>query len=290
MRGWIKLQRDFLQWEWFTQAEVMQVYMYLLLSANHVEQKWRGITINRGEIVTSIARISQMTELSAQTVRTCLAKLKSTGEITSVSTNKYTIITLCKYDTYEDFDNEINNQPNNQPNNQTNNQPTSEQQSNNNQITTNKNDKNIENDNNITHTEYINLVKYFSGACAARTRNEAEELSTAAMRVIGYIRTTEAGRRVFNELDSPTRGMIWLWGLYSHLQMVFTHPLDKRELSELQLRYEQEDIERIIEAMANKIAASKPLYSFFLTFKEWAARDHVIANKARLGNPRYNIA
>lgn len=290
MRGWIKLQRDFLQWEWFTQAEVVQVYMYLLLSANHVEQKWRGITINRGEIVTSIARICQMTELSAQTVRTCLAKLKSTGEITSVSTNKYTIITLCKYDTYEDFNNEINNQTNNQTDNQTNIQPTSEQQASNNQLTTNKNDNNIENDNNITHTEYVDLVKFFAGACEARTREEADELANAAMRIVGYVRATSAGRLVYNKLDSPTRGMIWIWGQYAHLQMAFSRPLDKRELSELQRRYEQGDIERIIEAMANKIAASKPLYSFFLTFKEWASRDHVIANKARLGNPRYHTA
>jgi hypothetical protein len=39
--------------------------------------------------------------MSQQEIRTCLSKLKSTGELTNESTNKYRIITLCNFEEYQ---------------------------------------------------------------------------------------------------------------------------------------------------------------------------------------------
>ena len=99
--GWIKLHRKILDWEWFTSPSTLQLFIYLLLRANKEDKKWRGILIKRGQLVTSVATISEETKLSTQQVRTSLNRLKSTNEITSKTTNKFTLVTVCKYESYQ---------------------------------------------------------------------------------------------------------------------------------------------------------------------------------------------
>lgn len=136
--GWIKLHRKILDWEWFTSPSTLQLFIYLLLRANKEDKKWRGILIKRGQLVTSVATISEETKLSTQQVRTSLNRLKSTNEITSKTTNRFTLITVCKYESYQLYD-EAEQQTKQQALQQTNNkQITNKQQ----QL---KNNKNIRN-------------------------------------------------------------------------------------------------------------------------------------------------
>jgi DNA-binding transcriptional MocR family regulator len=144
LAGWIKLHRKYLSWEWFTNPNTQSVFLYLLLSANHKDGKWQGMEVLSGQHITSIEKLSEKTGLTFQQVRTALNKLKSTGEITSKSTNKYTLITVVNWAFYQGDIDESNKQNNMQNNKQI----TSHQQTNNNQITTNKNDKKDENKNN----------------------------------------------------------------------------------------------------------------------------------------------
>lgn len=139
MASWIKIFRELLQWEWFQKAEMVQLFIYLLLKANCVDKQWRGITIKRGQIATSNATMRQDLRLSEQQIRTCIKRLISTGEITYKSTNRYVIITICNYDKYQYGENSINEQNNEQ----TNNQSTDEQRAINEQSTTTKEIKNI---------------------------------------------------------------------------------------------------------------------------------------------------
>lgn len=136
--GWIKLHRKILDWEWFTSPSTLQLFIYLLLRANKEDKKWRGILIKRGQLVTSVATISEETKLSTQQVRTSLNRLKSTNEITSKTTNRFTLVTVCKYESYQLYE-EIEQQAKQQALQQTNNkQITNKQQ----QL---KNNKNIRN-------------------------------------------------------------------------------------------------------------------------------------------------
>lgn len=128
--GWIQLHRNLLDWEWYSDIKVTRVFLHCLLKANHADKKWQGIVINRGSFITSISKLSEETGLTPQNVRTCIKKLKSTGEICSKSTNKMTILSICNYDTYQDSKNSTNKQL------------TSNQQATNNQLTTNNNDNN----------------------------------------------------------------------------------------------------------------------------------------------------
>lgn len=116
MEGWIKLYRKFLNWEWYKDNNVKVVFIHLLLTANHKDKKWKGKIIKRGQKLTSINHLAQETNLTVQQTRTALNKLKSTSEITTNTTSKYTLITVEKYNDYqiEEFIN--NNQNNHQSN------------------------------------------------------------------------------------------------------------------------------------------------------------------------------
>lgn len=135
--GWIKLHRKITEWEWFTDRNVLQVFIYLLSTANHSDQNWKGVAVKRGQRITSIDKISKNCNLTSMQVRTAIKKLISTGEITSKTTNKFTLITVENYELYQAPDDEDNKQNNKQRNKQI----TNKQQTDNKQITTNKNDK-----------------------------------------------------------------------------------------------------------------------------------------------------
>ena len=136
--GWIKLHRKILDWEWFTSPSTLQLFIYLLLRANKEDKKWRGILIKRGQLVTSVATISEETKLSTQQVRTSLNRLKSTNEITSKTTNRFTLVPVCKYESYQLYD-ETEQQTKQQALQQTNNKQITNKQH---QL---KNNKNIRN-------------------------------------------------------------------------------------------------------------------------------------------------
>lgn len=101
MGGWIKIFSKFLQWEWFDKAEMVQLFIYLLLRANCNDMSWRGIPVRRGQLLTSRDKISKDTGLTERRVRTCISRLQTTREISIKTTNKYTIITICKYEEYQ---------------------------------------------------------------------------------------------------------------------------------------------------------------------------------------------
>lgn len=141
MASWIKIFRELMQWEWFEKAEMVQLFIYLLLKASCEDKQWQGIVIKRGQLVTSNASIRRDLKLSEQQIRTCIKRLISTGEITYKSTNRYVVITICNYDRYQENKSSSNEQNNEQANIQT----TSNQRTINEQSTTSKEIKNIRN-------------------------------------------------------------------------------------------------------------------------------------------------
>lgn len=158
--GWIKVFRSLKDWEWYKDLPVKALFLELLLRANHRDQQWQGRVIKTGQCMVGRKQLAYDTGLTEQQVRTALKKLQNTGEITTESTNKFTIITVVNYSQYQDS--EVSNQPTTQPtDNQqvTNNQPTDNQQ-----VTTNKNDKN---DKNVRNKEdiYLTVLSLFHETC-----------------------------------------------------------------------------------------------------------------------------
>jgi hypothetical protein len=128
--GYIKIHRSILGWEWYDDKNTKIVFLHLLLNANFEDRNWHGILIKRGQVLIGRSKLAKSTCLSEQEIRTSISKLKSTNEITIESTNRFTIITLTKYDLYQSCDTKINQQNNHQYSQPTtNNQPTTNQQS-----------------------------------------------------------------------------------------------------------------------------------------------------------------
>lgn len=147
-KGWVKLHRKFLKWGWYQKSEMVHLFLHLILSANHEDREWQGITIKKGQLLTGRKKLKASTGISEQTIKTCLTRLKSTNEITTKSTNRYTIITIVNWGDYQDRDKILTNELTSKLNN---NQPTTNQQ-----LTTNKNVKNIKNVKKKSEPEKIN--------------------------------------------------------------------------------------------------------------------------------------
>ena len=101
MEGWIQVSRKLLDWEYFNDELMLRGWLYLLLKANHEDKVWRGLEIKRGQYVTSLSKMARDLGISVQQTRRILNTLKSTYEIASCATNKFTIISICKYDIYQ---------------------------------------------------------------------------------------------------------------------------------------------------------------------------------------------
>ena len=99
--GFIKLHRDIKDWEWYGDPYMVAFWIHLLISANWTEKNWRGETICRGQMVTSLASLSADTGLSVKQVRTALNRLALREYIVTQGTSKWTKITVCNYDTYQ---------------------------------------------------------------------------------------------------------------------------------------------------------------------------------------------
>lgn len=177
-KSFIKLHRRMLKWEWYDDINTKVLFIHLLLIANWEDKRWQGIVIKRGQVVTSLRKLKLDTGLSIQQIRTSINRLISTHEITVNSTSKYTLLTIEKYDIYqqkEEKGNTLNSTLNNK-------QITNEQQTNNKQITTtkeykeNKEYKEIKNNNSVGVSSLFSYVEENFGRTLAPL--EYEEINT----------------------------------------------------------------------------------------------------------------
>lgn len=102
--GWIKIYRSIESWEWYTDSIALHLFLHLLIKANHADNRWQGIVIKRGQLVTSLSSLSSATGISVKKIRNRLDKLAQSKEIIVKTTNRFSIITVCNYDSYQSTD------------------------------------------------------------------------------------------------------------------------------------------------------------------------------------------
>lgn len=168
MEGWIKLHRKLLEWEWFNKSEMVHLFLYLLLKANYKTKQWEGSELQAGQVLISRDKVCSDIGITPQVFRTCIKRLISTNEITTESTNKYTLVTICNYSDYQDNKKDTNQQ-NDQQNNQ---QSTNEQPANNQQITSIKKDKNLSPTYASAHEAELDLSTCFNSLLNSPTWHE----------------------------------------------------------------------------------------------------------------------
>jgi len=143
MEWFIQIHRQMLEWEWYDDINTKVLFIHLLIKANWSDKQWRWIDIKRWELLTGRIVLAEETWLTQQQIRTSLDKLKLTNEITIKPTNKYSIIKLTNYNSYQ-WDNQQTTEQ------VTNNQPTSNQQ-----VTTTNNINKNNKINNILDTDIV---------------------------------------------------------------------------------------------------------------------------------------
>lgn len=190
MDGWITLHRKFQDWEWYTAPNHAFLFVHLLLKANHKSGKWRGHNYKRGDVLTSLSKLSEETGLSKQNIRTILKNLANTGEVNTLPNTKLTHLSICKYDTYQNKDELPNTLPNTEL--------TQSQHSPNTVLTTNNNDNNYNNDNNDNNIK--DSLSDDKSSDAAHWLKKANPV---------YLRDCENFYKILMEKDKITKSQNW---------------------------------------------------------------------------------
>lgn len=104
--GWINLHRC-IQEHWIWQdAHRFKWWVDLLLRANHKDTKvlidGRLVECKKGQFVTSLYTLSSEWNVSRDVVRNFLTLLEKDSMIERKATTKYTQITICNWDSYQD--------------------------------------------------------------------------------------------------------------------------------------------------------------------------------------------
>lgn len=127
--GFMCIKREILDWGWYRDTNTFRVFFHLLMNAQYKDSEFMGRKILRGQILTGRKELAKEINLSEQSVRTALSHLKSTNEISIESTNKFSIITICRFDFWQCLQDEDNQQKIEVSNQQlTSNQPATNQQ------------------------------------------------------------------------------------------------------------------------------------------------------------------
>lgn len=100
---WVKIDRNILNWEWYTDSNTKALFLHFILKANIKTGRFKGVTVNRGQLITSYDHLSKELSMSVRSIRTSLNHLKSTGEVTSQSYHDFTLITVVNYDKFQDI-------------------------------------------------------------------------------------------------------------------------------------------------------------------------------------------
>lgn len=100
-KGFIKLHRSILKWEWWQDENTRNVFLWLLLNANWEDSRFQGHEIPKGSLVTSYHKIAENLNISERNARTAINHLKSTGEVTVKVTRRFSIVTIENWEKYQ---------------------------------------------------------------------------------------------------------------------------------------------------------------------------------------------
>lgn len=100
--GHVKIHRKILEWGWYRDINTFRLFIHMLLKANWKDGQFKGTTVPRGSFVSSYPRLAEECGLTINELRTVLKHLKSTGEVTVTTNNKYSIFTVNNYCKYQD--------------------------------------------------------------------------------------------------------------------------------------------------------------------------------------------
>ena len=101
LNGYVKLNRNLLEWRWYRDANTTRVFLHLLLSANFKAQSFENVIVRRGEVATSYGAIADALHISARQARTAVTHLKVSGTVSVKQYSKFQVISILSWDLYQ---------------------------------------------------------------------------------------------------------------------------------------------------------------------------------------------
>ncbi len=95
---------------WYKDINTFRLFIHMLLKANWKEGNFKGTTVPRGSFVSSYPHLAEECSLTINELRTALKHLKSTGEVTVSTNNKYSMFTVNNYYKYQDDNSQADSQ------------------------------------------------------------------------------------------------------------------------------------------------------------------------------------
>ena len=99
-KGFIKLPRSLLAEKWAQNPQTLSVAIHLLAMASLESKSYNGARLGRGQVLTSRRKLAKISGLTEREVRTALNAQAATHFLTQQTTQRYTLITICKFDIY----------------------------------------------------------------------------------------------------------------------------------------------------------------------------------------------
>lgn len=233
--GWIKVWRKIEETSFYKDSYALHLAIHLIQRSNHKPTKFimnkREVTLERGQVIVGRFSLAEDTGMTPSTVRDKLALLKNVGFCDIKSTNKFSIVTICKYDAYQQREDEDRQQVRQQNDNR---MTTGRQQ--NDTYKNDKNDKNDKNEKNILRaaareddgtpegkvsTTQAELIAYFTDAFKQATGNDYVvnrgkdyKLAHSILKQISVDRAKELVRRFFSSQDDFIVKAGFTFGVY----------------------------------------------------------------------------
>jgi len=106
--GWIKLHRQALNNGWLRNHRLWVFWSYCLLKASHrpttAQVGFQRVPLESGQFVFGRKQAAVELGMTERQVRTCLNSLISTNNLTTKTTNKFSIISIINWHTYQDIE------------------------------------------------------------------------------------------------------------------------------------------------------------------------------------------
>ena len=110
--GFIKLHRQILDSSVFNDAKLLKIFIWCLLRANHKDTKILGddyqeVELKRGQFVFGLISASEKLNMPKSSIYRMIKRLESLGLVTRKVGSRFSIVSVCKYSSYQDSKNEV---------------------------------------------------------------------------------------------------------------------------------------------------------------------------------------
>ncbi len=115
MEGWIRLHRQSLESEIFASEKGWKIWTWILLKANYKERfisikigaGQSSIKIKRGQLLFGRFSAEHELGINGSTIYKWIKKMEAKSMISIQSSSHYTVITVCKYDEYNNLEDTV---------------------------------------------------------------------------------------------------------------------------------------------------------------------------------------